>query len=84
MTMTGSLPKTHKVYLSDRRLNNLDYDRARLHLIDAAIWATKNCTSFKQFNIANVYVETPLREQIATYEFSNKQDAMWFTLRWIQ
>lgn len=82
--MTGSSPDIHKVYLTDEHLHHLDYNRIRLHFIDAAIWATKNCPSFKHFDITEVSDVSPVWDQICEYEFLDEQDAMWFKLRWIQ
>lgn len=82
--MTGSLPDIHRVYLTDEHLHHLDYNRIRLYFIDAAIWATKNCSSFRHFDIQEVSDFSPVCDQIAEYEFFDERDAMWFKLRWLQ
>lgn len=84
-TMTpGSLPEIHRVYLSDEHLQHLDYNRVRLYFIDAAIWATKNCTSFKHYEIQEVNDVSTVYDQVAEYEFGSERDAMWFKLRWVR
>ena len=81
MTMSGSLPKTHKVYLTDE-LHHFDYNRSRLYFIDASIWATKHCASFKNFDIQDVSDHSPTYDQIAEYEFTDERDVFIFKLRW--
>jgi hypothetical protein len=80
-TMTGSLPETYKVYLTDER-HNFDYNRSRLYFIDASIWATKHCPSFKNFDIQDVADHSLTCDQMAEYEFTDERDVMWFKLRW--
>lgn len=82
--MTGSLPKIYKVYLSDEHLQHLDYNRVRLYYIDAAIWATKNCKSFRHFDIQETNDVSTVYDQICEYEFTDEQDVMWFKLRWLK
>lgn len=79
--MTGSSPNTIKVYLTDQN-HNLDYNRMRLYFIDAAIWATKNCPSFKHFDIVEVSDVSAAYDQICEYEFTDERDIIWFKLRW--
>lgn len=81
MTMTGSLPKTIKVYLTDAN-HNLDYNNMRLYFIDAAIWATKYCNSFKHFDILEVSDVSTAYDQICEYEFTDERDVFMFKLRW--
>jgi hypothetical protein len=83
MMTTGSLPDTIKVYLTDEHHPDLDYNRMRLYFIDAAIWATKNCPSYKRFDIQEVADHSPTCDQIAEYEFTDEQDVTWFKLRWL-
>lgn len=78
---TGSLPETLKVYLTDEN-HNLDYNNMRLYFIDAAIWATKNCSSFKNFEIIEVSDVSVNYDQVCQYEFTNEKDVIWFKLRW--
>jgi 6-phosphogluconolactonase/glucosamine-6-phosphate isomerase/deaminase len=80
---TGSLPETIKVYLTDEHHHDLDYNRMRLYFIDAAIWATKHCPSYKRFDIQDVADHSIVCDQIAEYEFTDERDVIWFKLRWL-
>lgn len=80
--MTGSLPKTYKVYLTDER-HNFDYNRSRLYFIDAAVWAVKNCPSYIRYDIQDVADHSLTCDQIAEYQFTDERDVMWFKLRWL-
>ncbi len=70
-----------KVYLTDEH-HNFDYNRSRLYFIDASIWAAKNCSSFKNFDIQDVSDHSLIYDQIAEYEFTDPRDVLWFKLRW--
>lgn len=80
--MTGSLPETIKVYLTDER-HNFDYNRSRLYFIDAAIWAVKHCPSYVRYDIQDVGDHSAVYDQIAEYEFTDERDVIWFKLRWL-
>ena len=73
---------TIRVYLTDEHRSDLDYNRMRLYFIDAAIWATKNCPSFKHFDIQDVADHSLTCDQICEYIFTDERDVTWFTLRW--
>jgi hypothetical protein len=81
MTMTGSLPETIQVFLTDER-HNFDYNRSRLYFIDASIWAVKHCASFKNFDIQDVADHSDYYDLIAMYEFTDPRDVLLFKLRW--
>jgi hypothetical protein len=70
----------YKVLLSDQG-HDLDYNRMRLYFIDAATWATRNCTSFKHFEIVDVVDVSPVCDQMAEYEFLDQGDATMFSLK---
>jgi len=55
----------------------------RLYFIDAAIWATKHCPSYKRFDIQDVADHSIVCDQIAEYEFTDERDVIWFKLRWL-
>lgn len=69
------------VYLSDEH-SKLDYNFQRLYFIDAAIWATKHCKSFKNFDMQDVSDHSLTMDQVAAYHFTDPKDAMWFELKW--
>ena len=79
--MTGSLPETIKVYLTDE-CHNFDYNRSRLYFIDAAIWAVKHCPSYVRYDIQDVSDYSLIYDQVAEYEFTDERDVTWFKLRW--
>lgn len=54
----------------------------RLYFIDAAIWATKYCNSFKHFDILEVSDVSTAYDQICEYEFTDERDVFMFKLRW--
>ena len=70
-----------KVYLTDEG-RDLDYNRMRLYFIDAAIWATKFCPSYKRFDITDTADVSPLYDQVALYEFADERDVLAFKLKW--
>lgn len=55
----------------------------RLYFIDAAIWATRFCPSYKRFDIQDVADQSLECDQIAEYEFSDEKDALLFKIKWI-
>jgi hypothetical protein len=69
-----------EVYLTDERFSN--YDQARIHFIDASIWAVKNCKSFTGFDIQEVADVSVVWDQVAEYRFADPHDVMLFKLRW--
>lgn len=71
-----------RVYLTDEHHPNFSYDRMRLHFIDAAIWATRFCSSYKRFHIQDVADNNYFYDQIAEYEFTDERDALMFRLKW--
>lgn len=81
MMMTGSLPETIKVYLTDAN-HQLDGNQMRLYFIDAAIWATKHCPSFKHFDILETSDVSYEFDQVCEYEFTDERDVFMFKLRW--
>ena len=68
------------VLLNDERFSN--YDQARLHFIDAAIWATKHCKTFIGYEIVDVSDVSVAWAQIAEYRFINPRDVTLFKLVW--
>jgi hypothetical protein len=71
-----------KVFITDENHPNFSYDRMRLYFIDAAIWATRFCSSYKRFHIQDVSETSDLHDQIAEYEFADERDALMFTIKW--
>jgi hypothetical protein len=69
-----------EVYLNDERFDN--YDRARLHFIDAAIWAVKHCKSFAGYEIMDVADNSLVWDQVAEYKFKDARDVTLFKLTW--
>jgi len=69
-----------KVLLTDRGLMN--YDQARLHFIDASIWALHNCRSFRGYEIVETADVSYEWDQIAEYQFTDPRDVTLFKLRW--
>jgi len=70
-----------KVILTDQGLKN--YDQARLHFIDASIWALQNCKSFGGYEIVETADVSYEWDQMAEYKFLDEKDAIWFKLRWV-
>ncbi len=71
-----------RVYLSDEG-RDLDYNRMRLYFIDAAIWATKHCASYRKFDIQDVADHSDTCDQIAEYQFEDERDVLAFKLKWV-
>ncbi len=69
-----------KVLLTDQGLKN--YDQARLHFIDASIWALYHCKSFQGYEIVETSDVSYEWDQIAEYRFTDKRDVFLFKLRW--
>lgn len=69
------------VYLTDEN-SKLDYNYQRLYFIDAAIWATKFCSSYKSFDIQDVSDASLVCDQIAAYHFEDPKEALMFQLKW--
>ena len=72
---------TIKVTLSGHHHNFSD-SRLRLYYIDAAIWAVKNCLSYKKFVIKEIPGEKEAMADTADYEFLDERDVLLFKLRW--
>lgn len=70
-----------KVYLTDEG-SDLDYNRMRLYFMDAAIWATKHCASYKRFDITDTADVSAFYDQVAEYEFGDERDVLAFKLKW--
>lgn len=72
---------SYKVYIYDKN-HNLSYNQMRLYFIDAAIWATRYCNSYKRFDITEVSDVSLECDQICEYEFLDEKDALMFKIRW--
>jgi hypothetical protein len=70
-----------EVYLTDERFGN--YDQARLHFIDASIWALNHCRSFAGFDIQDVSDVSLMWDQVAEYRFTDERDVTFFKLIWM-
>jgi hypothetical protein len=70
-----------KVLLNDEKFGN--YDRARLHYIDASIWALKHCKSFQGYEIVDVADVSMIWDQVAEYRFTDERDVTLFKLTWM-
>lgn len=70
-----------QVYITDEHYD-LSYNRMRLHFIDAAIWATRYCASYRRFDIQDVSDASLVCDQIAMYEFADEKEALMFRLKW--
>jgi hypothetical protein len=64
------------------KIHNKDYDLSynamRLYFIDAAIWAVKNCKSYRSFKIQEIGDTI----QVCNFVFADKNDALLFRLKW--
>ncbi len=69
-----------EVYLTDEKFSN--YDQARLHFIDASIWAVKHCKSFAGFQMQEVADVSSTWDQVAEYRFTDERDVTLFKLAW--
>jgi hypothetical protein len=69
-----------QVLLTDHGMMN--YDQARLHFIDASIWALNNCKSFQGYEIVETADVSYEWDQIAEYRFTDPRDVTLFKLRW--
>jgi hypothetical protein len=70
----------HIIELTDQG-HELDYNRMRLYFIDAAVWATRHCSSFVNFEIVDVADVSAFFDQIAEYKFLDQRDAIMFSLK---
>lgn len=62
--------------------HNFSESRLRLYYIDAAIWAVKNCDSYKRFKILEIPGEKENFTDTAEYEFTDERDVVLFRLMW--
>jgi hypothetical protein len=69
------------VLLSDSGYD-LDYNHMRLHFMDVAVWATRHCPSFTNFEIVDTADVSATCDQMAEYNFTDERDAVLFSLRW--
>ena len=80
-TKMGLKKEIIKVMLNDEKHGN--YDRARLHFIDASIWALYNCKSSQGYEIVETSDTSMVWDQIAEYRFTDPRDVTLFKLAWL-
>ena len=69
-----------RVLITDRRIQDPILIEQRF--VDADHWAQKHCISYVGYTVNDVSDFSYECDNIGSYEFTDDQDAMMFTLRW--
>lgn len=67
------------VYLNDSKMS---YEEASQLFEEAGAWASRQCQTFVDFNVADVSDVSYTYDQIAEYRFKDPKDALMFELKW--
>lgn len=67
------------VYLTDEKIK---YEESQAYFESAENWAKENCPSFISLHVQDVSDVSYVYDHVASYQFNDPKDAMWFQMKW--